>query len=412
MTVEDFMKKIEQQSAAPMMKNENREKSVEKIALNFAGNYGRYQILPLNNVITDYPFVKMDNTREICIPRKFVNKEGTEVSYQDWIKILPKSAYIMKDSTGRVIPSLTSEEERTLGEAYQIFDQLFNELDAKNNREVAGKILRKRNYTIFHAYCMNMWKFDDSRTPARQNFSGLFVSTAKGFVQAVDDDIKNTALLSGGDNSWLLDVYSNDRTGRKGCLMFNINRAQTGYTVNVQHKPGMAVPLQDVEIPKEDYDKMQDPVATFLGRQANYEENVTDPCQRRLFNSALIKEAINFMAQQLAAVRAAKSNGTSIEEAIEITNNAALSGVTAAPATNDPMLATASASAPNASTIQANNTDPYQNPPVFHNNPITGAPVAPQGNPAAAPAQQAAPFSNGFGQGFGSASAGNGDLPF
>ena len=80
--VEDFMAKLAAQTA-PMTKNNNqpKSKSLEKIALNYPGNYGRYQILPVNSVITDYPYVTLFNTREVCIPRKQVAADVPLVLY-------------------------------------------------------------------------------------------------------------------------------------------------------------------------------------------------------------------------------------------------------------------------------------------------------------------------------------------
>jgi hypothetical protein len=53
--------------------------------------------------------------------------------------------------TGRVVSSLTAEEDQILGEAYTVFDQLFDEIDARNDLEMQKNLARKRNYTVFHA---------------------------------------------------------------------------------------------------------------------------------------------------------------------------------------------------------------------------------------------------------------------
>ena len=324
--VEDFMAKLAAQTA-PMTKSNNQTSNrvIEKISLNYPGNFGRYQVLPMDSVITDYPYVTLFNTREICIPRKQVAADGTETDYNAWIRILPKSAYQMKDLTGRVVSSLTAEDERLLGEAYSVFDQLFDEIDARNNLEVSKELCRKRNYTIFHAMCLNKWDFEDSRAPKKQNFCGLFVCTAKGFINAVEDNINERNLMNGGDASWVPGVYSRDLTGRDGFVMFSISRSKTsaGYTVSVSHETGRSQMLAGVTIPEEEAEMMKDPVANFLGWQANREENVPAE-QRRLFNANLIKEAIEFMTSQLAAIRSAKSSGTSVKDAIDATNRAAL----------------------------------------------------------------------------------------
>ena len=234
--VEDFMAKLAAQTA-PMTKNNNQSKNrvIEKISLNFPGNYGRYQILPMNSVVTDFPYVTLLNTREICIPRKQVAADGTETEYNAWIRILPKNAYQMKDMTGRVVSSLTAEEDQILGEAYTVFDQLFDEIDARNDLEMQKNLARKRNYTVFHAMCLNKWDFEDSRAPKKQNFCGLFVCTAKGFMNAVEDNINEKNLMNGGDGSWIKGVYTDELTGRDGFVMFSISRSKTsaGYSVTV-----------------------------------------------------------------------------------------------------------------------------------------------------------------------------------
>ena len=390
--VDDFMAKLSQQTA-PMTKNESKTKNrtLEKISLNFEGNFGRYQILPMDNVVTDYPYVTLFGTREICIPRKTVNAEGVESTYNLWVKILPKSAYIMKDMTGRVVSSLTSEEDQTLQEAYTIFDQLYQELDGRNNRDAVKDLMRTRNYTIFNAMCLNKWNFEDTRKPDRQNFCGLFVCTAKGFTQAVEDNIKERTLMNNGDASWIEGIYSRQLSGRDGFVMFSISRSKTsaGYNVTVSHEYGRAKMLEGITISNEDAALMSDPVAAFLGSQANREENVSAE-SRRLFNAPLIKEAIEFMTHQLAAVRMAKQAGTDVSEAVKKTSAAALSTAGVSPAV--------------AQNIQNNNTEPFTTPPVSQSSPMG----TPQGNNNSN--FGGAPFVQpGFAQFSGN---NNGDLPF
>ena len=419
--VEDFMAKLAAQTA-PMTKSSNQTKNrtIEKISLNFPGNYGRYQILPIDSAITDYPYVTLLNTREICIPRKQVSADGTEQDYNAWIKILPKNAYQMKDMTGRIVSSLTAEEDQLLGEAYSVFDQLYDEIDARNNLEMQKTLARKRNYTIFHAYCMNKWDFEDSRMPKKQNFSGLFVCTAKGFVNAVEDNIKEKTLMKGGDSSWVGGIYTDQLQGRDGFVMFSISRSKTsqGYTVSVNHEAGVSQMLSSVVIPEDEAALMKDPVANFLGWQANREENVA-PESRRLFNMPLIKEAIAFMTSQLAAIRAAKAAGTTIKEAIDATNRMTLANFKPQPKTNDPMLQAAQAqnAAPqvNVEKVMSENTQPFQTPPVSHTSPF-GTPETSGfgtfGQPAQEQPQQPAqaPFAAPNFGGFGAAP--KSDLPF
>ena len=418
--VEDFMAKLAAQTA-PMQKNNQprtNTKSVEKISLNFPGNFGRYQILPLDSVVTDYPYVTLFNTREIAIPKKQVSADGTETPYTAWVKLLPKEGYQMKDMTGRVVSSLTADEEQLLGEAHTLFDQLFTEVDARNNLQMQKDLCRKRNYTLFHAYCMNKWDFEDSRVPKRQNFCGLFVCTAKGFMNAVEDNINERTLMNGGDGSWVEGVYNRELTGRDGFVMFSISKSRTsaGYSCTVSHESGKSQMLSGITIPAEEAEMMKDPVATFLGWQANREEGVADG-QRRLFNANLIKEAVSFMTSQLAAIRMARANNTSIDDAIKATNDLALkSAVAQQPKTNDPMLAAAQPQAPQVNAEKIVATNDGTSFPAAQIDPITGAPIAPsntgfgaaqpQQNNAPASAPFSAPSFGGFGQ------APKSDLPF
>lgn len=424
MNVDDFMAKLSTQTATKKGNSEFKKGRVlEKISLNFPGNFGRYQILPMNSVVEDYPFVTLYNTREICVPRKNMAADGTENEYNAWIKLLPKKGYQMKDLTGRIVSSLTAEEEQLLQEAWTVFDQLFDEVDARNNLEMQKNLLRKRNYTIFNGYCLNCWDFESTRAPRRQNFSGLFVCTAKGFTNAVEDNIKERSIMNGGDMSFVESIYNNKTTGRDGFMMFSISRSKStpGFTVTVNHESGKAQMLAGVTIPEEDAELMQDPVETFLGYQARH-DNENAPGSKRLFNAPLIKEAIAFMTSQLAAIRMAKQSGTSVDEAIKATNATALANAVPTDRrgqqTNDPMLASMSTPetpATSAESVAAANTAPFQTPPAARIDPTTGAPV--NTNPGfggfgqETQQQQAAPFTApGFANPFG---AGNGSgMPF
>jgi len=397
-SVEDFMSKLSAQTMPAGKQKEFKEKKrmIEKISLNFEGNFGRYQVLPMDNVVTDYPFVSLRNTREICIPKKMTAQDGTENVFNSWIKIIPAEAYLMKDMTGRVVSSLTAEEEQLLGEANTLFDQLFDECGAKEDMNMQRTLARKRNYTIFHAYCLNKWGFDNNRAPERSNFSGLFVCTASGFTQSVSDNVSERTLMNGGDPSFLKSIYSRQLSGRDGFMMFSISRNKAGgakgYSISVSHEAGKASMLSNVAIPEDDAKLMIDPLANFLGWQAKKEEDGVPAESRRLFNAPLIKSAINYMTEQLASIRMAKANGTSLEEAIQKTNELTLSteNTEATPKTNDPMLAEMQQTAPsvNAQQVIEQNTNPFATPAAGHFDPITGAPVGAQQTQAA----QTTPF--------------------
>ncbi len=430
--VDDFLEKLAMQ--APKAKEEFKQKNraLEKIYLNYPGNFGRYQVLPMDSVITDFPFQTLFDTREINIPRKNITADGTENIYNAWIKLLPKNAYIMKDSTGRLVSSLSAADEQLLGQAYLIFDQLFDELDVRNNREQAiTDLIRKRNYTVFHGYCLNKWSADsNSRTPERQNFSALFVCTAKGFIDAVKENITERTLMNNGDSSWIPSVYNRQLSGRDGFFMFSIsaNKVSAGYTVTASHEFGRAKNLEGVNIPEEDAELMVDPIESFLGWQANRDDSAV-PGTKRLFNPSLIQEAINYMSEQLAAIRMAKKTGMSIEDAINNTNAQALSNqqytTTMGQATNDPMLAemanraqeSSFSQASNPSRVVENNTNPYQTPPAAHIDPMTNAPEQPKMNPfgnSGGFGQQATESNPSFQPSFGNGGFGgnNNGLPF
>lgn len=425
MDLNDFMARLTA-NAAPSGKTPRanggteRGRSLEKISLNFPGNFGSYQLLPVNSQVIDYPFVQLSGTREVCIPRRRTTQDGTEETYSVWIKLLPKSAYVMKDLTGRLTSSLTAEDESILDSAYSIWDQINEEInkgaETEDQKAEAYKtkmaLIRKRNYTIFNAYCISKWDMNDTKTPVRNNFSGLFVATASGFSSNLKSDIDQKSLMYGGNVEFINEIYSNAQSGRTGALFLTINRpaGQTTYNVSFSHNAGLQN-LASITIPDSDYELMKDPLEAFLGWQARRDEE-TPIGQRRLFNANLIREAISYMTRQLAAIRMAKQNHTDVLSAIEATNAAALSEATPASnvTTNDPMLKAAAGATGETYAVDANrlndvNTNPFQTPPAARMDPISGNPVAPEAAPTAAPFSQPS-------FGFGSGSAAPGGMPF
>jgi hypothetical protein len=425
MDLNDFMARLTA-NAAPSGKTPRanggteRGRSLEKISLNFPGNFGSYQLLPVNSQVIDYPFVQLSGTREVCIPRRRTTQDGTEETYSVWIKLLPKSAYVMKDLTGRLTSSLTAEDESILDSAYSIWDQINEEInkgaETEDQKAEAYKtkmaLIRKRNYTIFNAYCISKWDMNDTKTPVRNNFSGLFIATASGFSSNLKSDIDQKSLMYGGNVEFINEIYSNAQSGRTGALFLTINRpaGQTTYNVSFSHNAGLQN-LASITIPDSDYELMKDPLEAFLGWQARRDEE-TPIGQRRLFNASLIREAISYMTRQLAAIRMAKQNHTDVLSAIEATNAAALSEATPASnvTTNDPMLKAAAGASGETYAVDANhlnnvNTNPFQTPPAARMDPISGSPVAPEAAPTAAPFSQPS-------FGFGSGSAAPGGMPF
>ena len=432
--VDAFLEKLQSMSPTNSKKKIfEKKRTIEKIFCSYPGAFGKYQLLPISSTISGYPFVALPNTREISIPRKNLGSDGTETVYNAWIRILPESAYTIKDpSSGREVSSLTAADEALLRQAYTVWEELYKELDARNNAmdPTIGKLIRRKNYTLFHAMALNLWAGGDMRTPARQNFCALFVVTAKGFIDIVAEAIQDTNITSGlGNSDWIYDIYNRETANRKGFMMFSINKADgPGFNISVSHQLGAESYLNGVTIPEDDMDLMQNPVETFLGWQANKDED-TPADQRRLFNKSLITEAIEYMTDQLAKIRIAKQNGTSVAEAIKATNDIILSQQvptdTRGQQTNDPILAEMAAKAveneksmlggygnsnvaANPDEVVAKNTNPFQNPAAAHLNPISGTPVndTPNNNTfgGSAPFQKPA-FAGGFG-------GNNGDLPF
>jgi hypothetical protein len=108
--VDAFLEKLQSMSPTNSKKKVfEKKRTIEKIFCSFPGAFGKYQLLPISSTISGYPFVALPNTREISIPRKNLGSDGTETVYNAWIRILPESAYTIKDpSSGREVSSLTA----------------------------------------------------------------------------------------------------------------------------------------------------------------------------------------------------------------------------------------------------------------------------------------------------------------
>lgn len=369
-------------------------RKIEKISLSFNGNHGKYQILPVNSTVTGFPFRELKNTRELQFPMKNKLVDGTEREFSTWVKILPPEAYLMVDSTGRIVSSLTREEEELLRQASSTFDQLFELLGGRNKEQELNKtigLLRKRDYTVFHGKCLGKWSLTDPRTPERQNFPALFICSAKGFMQAVSDNVNDETLANGGSADWLGQIYNRQQTGRTGFLIFSISMNQggkIGYSISVNHKAGIMNPeINNHQITDEEIAMMTDPVETFLGFQAGKE---------RLFNKYLMQDAINYMSLQIQNIQMALSTGADVVKAWEATSALTLKNSNPvggnAPQTNDPFLANqAGQVAPevvNPGAVVMNNTDPFSTPPAAHLDPITQQPVTNTGFASNAPFEQ------------------------
>lgn len=421
--VEAFMARLGQMVPNYNKSFENQRK-LEKIYLNVPANFGRYQVFPIPSLVADFPYIDLPKTREIKMPRKNIKSDGTETTYDAWIKILPPIAYLIKadKNSKNVISSLTASDESLLRQAASLHEELCELLDYKNKLmdPTVKELLRIKNYTVFYAHCINKWSIDNARQPVKQYFSALFVVTSKKFNEAVLNDMRNVPnLFPEAGEDWTDKVYNRELTNREGFLMFSVQNnatGQPGFNFTVNHSIQSPASIKSIVIDEEDMNLMSDPVEGFLGWQAARSDEEVG--SRRLFNSKLMREAVDYMTRQITAIKFAKESGTSVEEAIKITNTEVLKTQsptnTQGQPTNDPILAQMSENIPvnNSNNIGVesaerliNNTDPFTNPAAAHIDPFGGMQGGGNSAPFTAPS-----FANpGFG---GKGNDGNSGLPF
>lgn len=418
--VDEFIKNV-QRNIPQRRSFDNAQKSdVERIYLSYPGNYGRYYILPINNWMGT-PFLPLYGTKEINVPFSYKKKDTGAVVVSDrWVKLLPKSAYVFKSADDTITSSLTAEESNLLDQAYQTFDTLYALVDAKNSREITKSFIRRKSYLLFSAYCTNFWSLTsgDARKSTRENFSGLFVCTSTDFWNKVKADMENVKVMKGSDD-FIKQVYTSDLAGRTGGIMFNIKLKTdggAGYDVSVNHVTDNKT-LSEYTISEETATQLSDPVQLFLGSQVDPASNDQEIGHKRLFNAALIREAIAYMSSQIALIQAKINSGITTADAVKATTEMAIENLkNSMPATNDPMLADANANAQAQATIeriQENNTE-FNTAPAAHVDPVTGSAAVNGGsNPALqfggnGGSAEPAHTNNG---GFGNSSFGFGNLP-
>ena len=290
-----FLETIEQTGQRANQTTNDDEKLVEKVFLARPENQGRYQIFPMNSTVTGLPFVEMPKTREIKIPRTLKKSDGTEMVYEYWVRILPHSAYNVVDQTDRVVSGLTSQESQLLTTLQIAFDRLYENMggyEKDRDKNLTIGRLRKKNYTIFFAKCLQKWGLGSPRVAERSNFSALFVCAAKGFMEIVRDNVEEISVEENGDE-WLDQVYSRDLTGRTGYLTFNISLPQNsvGYKLSVDHKFNSQQYVHETITPEEAM-AMTDPVQMFLGWQVDKEHN-------RNFNTKIMEETLALINSEL-----------------------------------------------------------------------------------------------------------------
>lgn len=398
--ITNFLKNLEQNQPKSNRFRIKQESKIEKIYLSHPDWYGKYQIFPMISTSTGQPFTFMKKTREIKLSRKIVTQAGEEKEFESWIKILPAEAYTMPSPDGQIVSSLTAGDEELLSNVQASFDNLYEELGGtskERNPELNKTIgyMRRRNYTMFYARCLNHWLENNQRSPKHTNFSALFICSAKGFPEVIQNNINDTVIQYGDPSTWIDKIYNRNLSNREGFLLFSISLgfgSNVGYTLSAQHIINPQLVGNEI-IPSDEAELMTDPVEGFLGWQASRKE------PGRLFNKELMEETLNTINKQLAAVRATK--GVNMDAAANATTETAMaSQPQQVPGSIDPMLRS-QYEAHNFSNPQAvvdGNTDPYKNPPAAQIDPISQQPINPNSG--------SAPFvSPAFAQ------AGN-DLPF
>lgn len=371
---------------------------IEKIYLSHPDWQGKYQIFPIISAENGQPFAFLQKVREIKLNRKVTLQNGEEKENQVWMKILPSEAYTMQSPDGQIVSSLTASDEELLRQVQTSFDILYDELggNSKERNPDLNKTIgymRRRNYSLFYGRCINHWGVTDPRNPKHQNFSALFVCSAKGFPEIIQSNINDSVIQYGDIETWGGQVYNRESTGRSGFLLFSVNLGvggQVGYTLSAQHVIGNNQVASHV-IPSEELELMHDPIEGFLGWQADKRE------PGRLFNRTLLEELLATINQQIAAARAAKGINPAV--ASQMTSGTAMaSQAGVVPGSVDPMLASAQpmvGGMTNPSMVTMGNQNPYQTPPAAQIDPISQQPVgtaAPFASPAFVQAGQDLPF--------------------
>lgn len=368
---------------------------IEKVYLSHPDWQGKYQILPVISAENGQPFAFLQKVREIKLNRKITLANGEEKESTPWMKILPAEAYTMQSPDGQIVSSLTASDEELLRKVQSSFDILYDELggNSKERNPDLNKTIgymRRRNYSLFYGRCINHWTAADPRNPKHQNFSALFVCSAKGFPEVIQSNMNDAVIQYGDPTEWGGQVYSRESTGRTGFLLFSVNLGvggQVGYTLTAQHVIGNAQVASHV-IPTEEIELMHDPIEGFLGWQADRRE------PGRLFNRALMEELLATINSQIAAARAAKGVNPSV--AAQMTSGVAMAQQPQnIPGSVDPMLAGQMAGGmTNPGAVMMENQNPYQTPPAAQIDPISQQPVgnAPFASPDFIKAGNGLPF--------------------
>lgn len=398
--VTGFMQDLEKH--LPKSFNNSPRRSLEKVYLSFPGNYGKYQIFPMLSSVTDRPYVYLSDTRQVKVQRRRKTESGEEQTYDAWLNILPASAYVMKDETGRVVSSLTREDENTLIQAQTLFDSVYDALGGNLKRDEQDKnktigLLRKKDYILFMGKVLNHWAHSQTngaagQKPTKQNYPALFVTTAKKLSDAINNDIADKTISYQGDQSWLGEVYNRDLTERGGYLIFSCVMGVSGsigYTCTAKHETDKQAYLKNDVITAEEAELMGDPLERFLGAQASTEY------PGRLFNRFVYQDIIAHLNEMLVKIRMSGA-GDGMAAA---TTSAQAMGTFPQGQSNDPMVRTDNpyGRVVNPDAVMNGNNNPSQQPPAAHMDPIGMNPVG--GQQQANPAPFTKPSFGEFGSG-------------
>lgn len=378
--IANFLQNLEKNQPKSREFKPKSDVKIEKVYLSHPDWQGKYQILPMVSAENGLPMAFLQRVREIKLPRKVTLQNGEERENSNWIKILPVEAYTMQSADGQTVSSLTSADEDLLRQVQNSFDMLYEELGGNSkerNPEINKTIsyMRRRNYSLFYGRCISHWGAADPRNPKHANFSALFICSAKGFPEVIQNNINDSVITYGDPETWINQVYSRELTGRTGFLLFSVNLGvggQVGYTLSAQHVIGNQQVASQV-IPENEAELMHDPIEGFLGWQADKRE------PGRLFNRKLMEETLATLNSQIAAARASK--GINVGMAAAATSGTAFASQgTTTPQTNDPMLQgqgiySQPAGMTNPAAVMNNNTSPFQTPPAAQIDPITQTPV-------------------------------------
>lgn len=335
---------------------EQQVPQLRKTYLTVPDNFGRYQIFPMLSTTTGMPFEYLYKTREVNI---VVGKKQDGTDRSTWFKLLPVTAYNTRDFTGNPVSELSESELRLLESAHGVFDRLMEVVPDAQRKNIC----RVKNYTVGNAYVIHKYSARDIQKPTESGFSSLLICTSKDFANAINKDIDMQMINHGSDPSWLSEIYNRKLEGRTGWLIFNIGPASNGigYSVNAAHTTGIQASVSgSIKIPESDAELMQDPIRTFLGRQAG---------EDRLFNGEVIQKVIDEM-NMLISKFSNSAAYVNMAAAAQATNNAAQQ-VMAYGKTNDPML---QGNMSDPSHVAAMNNNPYVNPPSAQFDPMAGVP--------------------------------------